>query len=98
MQVPFPHILSSPLELLNNKLRVVTDKLHKDNNVYEPVTKIQNPETKKMELAYYQYHFEKINTKRKAKGDWSKWQAHPTYFEGIGSRRKDFVFESNLNQ
>lgn len=98
MQVPFPHILSSTLELMNNTLRVVTDKLGKDNSVYEPFTKIENPETKQMELAYYQYQFEKVNTKRKAKGDWSKWKIHPTYLEGIGSKKKDFVFESSLNK
>ncbi len=93
-QVPFPHILSSSIELSNKNLRVVTDQPVK-NIIIEPDHRQMNQKTGNIEMVYNIYQFDEIKEQRKARGDWTNWPKHPTYYAGRGGLiQRDF--ESNL--
>ncbi len=95
-QVPFPHVLSSKKELSEGILRVVTDVLASGNRVIEYDRKEWNKTTNQMESVYSIYRFDTIEEISPAKGTWTNWSVHPTYFKGTG-RYIEQLFESQLN-
>jgi len=94
MKVPFPHILTEPKQSNGFLFRFVTDNFS-DNRIIEKVRTQNNPKTDLMESVYNVFEMEAIEERRKAKGDWSKWDKHPEYFKGVGKYIGD-QFESNL--
>lgn len=98
MHTPFPHVLSSKKELSEKKLRIVSDvDLSKSKEVYDYDCQKHNKETNMVDTGYNKYELELIPTSRPARGDWSKWDIHPNYYEGIGSY-KGQVWGSSINK
>lgn len=73
MQEPFPHVLQRASKENNWTLRFVTDEKVSDT-IKEPMTI----------GGFISHKVGRITLARPAKGDWSKWPKHPTYYEAIG--------------
>ena len=70
---PFPHFLEMPSWRNDHKMRVVSDTEIKSGNVlYCPVAKVN-------------FLVEFVTVCRPAKGDWSAYPKHPTYYECLAS-------------
>lgn len=91
--VPFPHVLSSKIEASQGILRLVSDTADVETDTivqYDGVQ--QNPKTVNLEPVYNIWKFTEIKERRPAKGDWSGWPSHPTYYSGMGSLvKRDFL-------
>lgn len=96
--VPFPHILSSKTEVAHGVLRIVSDAEGVENDTIVQLDGLQqNPKTFRLEGVYNVWKFTVVKERRPARGDWSGWPKHPTYYAGIGSLlKRDFV--SNLGE
>jgi hypothetical protein len=70
--IPFPHILTEPTRN-DHKMRVVSDTKIKPGNVLYCVTSKTN------------YLIEFVTELRPARGDWSAYPNHPTYYECLAS-------------
>lgn len=75
--VPFPHILETPSWRNNGKMRVVSDIPVDPGNVLICADR---------KMAYL---VEFVTGQRPARGDWSGYPAHPTYYECLASIFKD---------
>jgi hypothetical protein len=73
MQEPFPHVLTFPEKRNKFLIRFVTDD-KPGEMIYEP----------DRFGGFNAYVVDKISHERKAKGDWTNWKTHPTYYEGVG--------------
>lgn len=93
-KVPFPHVLSSRIELGNGIIRIVTDK-DIESEITQYDTRESNAKTGKLEEVYWVYRFTEIKEKRPARGDWSNWDRHPTYYNGVGTVKR--VYESEMS-
>src|SRR5690348_7010998 len=71
--IPFPHVLTEPTWRNDQRLRIVSDiHLTQGNVVYCPDRKKN-------------YLIEFVTSFRPARGDWSAYPEHPTYYECIAS-------------
>jgi hypothetical protein len=71
--IPFPHFLEVPCWRNDHKMRVVSDVAIKPGNVlYCPIHKMN-------------FQVEFITAARPARGDWSAYPKHPTYYECLAS-------------
>lgn len=69
MQEPFPHVLSYS----NGVIRVVTPiEISKGDTISELTLTGVNGQP---------FKIDHILLKREAKGDWTNWPSHPTYYE-----------------
>jgi hypothetical protein len=95
-QIPFPHILTYPSERNENRFRVVSDQeLVVGDRCFEAYQKMLNKKTELMEMTFTPYIIIEINEQRKARGDWSKWPAHPTYYD-CKAIQQNICFESEI--
>lgn len=84
-QIPFPHVLSSDLEIKKGIMRVVSDQEMKDGAAITEKRPMQYCKKNDcMESVYACYEFNKVNERRPAKGTWTNYGCHPTYYEGVG--------------
>lgn len=95
-QVPFPHVLSSDLELGRGVIRIVTPEVMGGGKmqVQEKDGLQMNKKTQNMEMVFNIYLFDSIDEQRPARGDWSNWELHPTFYKGRGKVKR--VFESEI--
>lgn len=81
-QVPLPHFLTVPRVSNKYSLRIVTDQVLKPG---EPITSDTatkwNMEKNRWEHITYEFVPEEIIEERSARGDWTNWKTHPTYYE-----------------
>lgn len=73
MQEPFPHILTRP-DSNRGLLRFVTDQ-----PVGATIEELDN-----FGRHYNIFQVDTLKEIREAKGDWTNWPKHPTYYEGEG--------------
>lgn len=96
-QVPFPHVLSSDMEIKKGILRVVSDEEMKGGASITEIRSAQmNKKTGNMERVHYCYTFKEVTEIRPARGTWNNRPVHPTYYSGVGSLI--LKFESELNK
>lgn len=96
--VPFPHVLSSRIELLAGLLRIVSDG---DDIGSDTIVQFEGAEpnrsTGRDEPVYSIWKFTEIKERRLAKGDWKGWPKWPMYYSGTGKLiKRDFI--SNLGE
>lgn len=83
-KIPFPHILVQRASGLNKTfLRVVIDQDVEPGEyiVFKKQT-VYNKDHEPIDAVYFVWELLEIDEKRPAKGDWSAWPKHPTYYEG----------------
>lgn len=96
-QIPFPHVLSSDLEIKKGIMRVVSNQVINDGEAITESRPFQmNPKTKNMERVLACYEFTQVKEQRPAKGTWTNYKCHPTYYSGVGSMV--LRFESDVNK
>lgn len=55
-----------------------------------------NKKTGDMERVFNIYVFDAISEKRLARGDWSAWELHPTFYKGTGTVTQKFESELSV--
>lgn len=79
-QVRFPHVLTEPKQAVRacggqgEYARIVTDKLAVGQEFTFTIPNGKDFKTQRFKVA-------NIVAERPAKGDWSQWNIHPTYYE-----------------
>ncbi len=94
-KVSFPHILSSDKDHAKGIIRIVTDSTETDGMVLQRDGRELNKDTGVIEDVFNVYEFSELKEKRPARGDWSKWDSHPTYYNGVGKVKR--IFSSQLS-
>lgn len=101
-QIPFPHLLTIPKFSNNHQFRFVQiTPAQVDDLVFEAKDRRWNPKTETIELVYDCYLVKEIIEQRPARGDWTAYEAWPTYYhcrgEYIGERFESAPHENIEN-